>query len=210
MKHYCLLLSLSLGLATGAPFTLTTTPANGSLAGAPGQTVGWGLTFTLAPGNANYYVLNQVEFCYGAQVSPCPATPLVGTFTDFAAAINGLIIHSSPYSEAFNAALQTGLGSYAINMGAAPQVLTGSLNIYYDVYNGDPSAGGNQILANQRLSNPAQVSITSSVPEPATSGLMAIGVGLVLAGCKRTLKLSAVSQPATGSFTGDRGGVTLN
>lgn len=210
MKNYCLLLPLSIGLAIGAPFMMTTAPANGSLSGSPGQTVGWGFTFALAPGNINYYVLNQVEFCYGAQVSPCPATPLIGTFTDFAAAINGLIIHASPYSEAFSASLQQGLGSYAINLGASPQALTGSLNVYYDVYNGDPNTGATQILANQKLSNPAQVTITSSVPEPATSGLMAIGVGLVLAGCRRTLKLSAVSQPATGSFTGDRGGVTLN
>ena len=81
-------------LATGsasAGLILTTNPANGIISGTRGSTVGWGFTFTAS--DANYYSLDSVEFCFGAQVQPCPVTtPGIGSFTDIAANIEGLII----------------------------------------------------------------------------------------------------------------------
>src|SRR5213592_1756900 len=85
-------------------------PVNGVVSGLPGSTVGWGVTFTT--NDANYYLLSMEEFCIGAAIpntGTCNNTP-VGSFTDFAAGVNGLIIgplyNPSGYSEAFNNASQ--------------------------------------------------------------------------------------------------------
>ena len=77
-------LTLLLGAAgtSSAGLVLATNPADGVLSGTPGQIVGWGMTLTAD--NASYYVLSEVEFCFGAQSQPCPTTTGAGTFTDIA------------------------------------------------------------------------------------------------------------------------------
>jgi hypothetical protein len=142
--------------------------------------VGWGFTFTAT--NSNYYVLDLVEFCYGAQTQPCPTTTAAGTFTDIAAGINGLIIgpgeSESPYTEGFSPDT-SGLGEFDIAPDAATQQLIGTIYVHYDVYEGDPTVDGNELLADQEISTSAEVDIASasSAPEPASVAL--VGTGLL-------------------------------
>ncbi len=145
--------------------TFVTDPADGNVTGAPGSTVGWGFTFMVTPGDSNFYFLNRVEFCFGAQVTPCPLSQPggvagTGSFTDIAAALSGLVldrigvnspVNANPYSEVFSGVLGSlaGLGSLYIDPLAAPQTLTGQLNVYYDIYDGNPfnACGGKVIMS---------------------------------------------------------------
>ena len=170
---------LALGLMAATPvwggLIFTTNPVDGVLSGTPGQTVGWGFTFTAS--DANYYVLSNVFFCIGAQMAPtCPDIVGVGAFTDIAAGVNGLIIvptySASPYSEIFSAGV-SGLGSYTISASAAIQAVKGSLYVYFDTFNGDPAGTGTQIGSNSFITRSAEVDVT---PEPGS--LTLIGLGL--------------------------------
>jgi hypothetical protein len=155
-------------------------PASGTVSGLPGDTVGWGFTFITD--DANHYLLNMVEFCIGVAIpntGNCNNTA-VGTFTDFAAGVNGLIVgplfNPSGYSESFNNGSQTGLGSFAISPLAALQPLDGTIYVYYDVYAGDPFNGGIQQPSGQSFQT-VQVNVgpVSAVPEPGS--LLLIGAG---------------------------------
>jgi|SRR6185437_9518806 len=172
-------LCLFAGNVRADSFSVAADPLDGIVTGSPGSTVGWGFTFTAT--DSNYYVLDLVEFCYGAQTQPCPITTAAGTFTDIAAGINGLIIgpgeSESPYAEGFSPDT-SGLGEFDIASDASAQQLIGTIFVHYDVYEGDPAVDGTELLADQQISTSAEVDIASSAPEP--SSVVLIGIGLVL------------------------------
>jgi len=176
-----------------ASLTLTVDPVDGVITGTPGATVGWGFTFTT--NDSNTYLPTFIEFCIGAAIpntGTCNNTA-VGDFTDFASALNLIIIgpgfNPSGYSEVFHAANQTGLGSFSILPGAVPQQLMGTIYLYYDVYDGDPFSGAIQLPSSQ-TSQLAMVDILDriSVPEPASVLLIGSGLALVCCRRKRTLR----------------------
>ncbi len=194
MRRFTLfLLTAALALSSFAgnvladSFSVETDPLDGIVAGAPGSTVGWGFTFTAT--DSNYYVLDLVEFCYGAQTQPCPTDTAAGTFTDIAAGINGLIIgpgeSESPYTEGFSPGT-SGLGEFDIAPDAAAQQLVGTIDVHYDVYEGDPTINGTELLSDQQISTSAEVNIASSAPEPGSIALSGLGLVWLLLRRRRT------------------------
>ena len=190
LRNLIVLFALAAAAPAWGALILATDPLTGTVAVQPGETTGWG--FTLLSTDSNYYVLTGVEFCIGAAapgVGTCNDTP-VGTFTDFASAVNGLIIapagpaySPSPYTEAFDGLLQTGLGSYLAFPTTSPQALIGTLYVYYDLYGGDPGAGGDQLGAGLSISHPAQVTIaeaTTATPEPSSLLLVSFAAAAFL------------------------------
>jgi hypothetical protein len=184
-----LLAFLLTATSTWAGMILTLDPFSGALSGFPGDMVGWGFTFDTD--DSNTYLVSFVEFCIGA-ASPgtgtCNNTP-AGDFLPLAA-INGVIIgpdfNPSGYSETFDPVALTGLGSFSIAPSAAEQLLSGSIFVYFDVFDGDPFNGGTQ-LPSDVISQPAQLNIgpggvppgeppAATVPEP--EGLLLLGTAL--------------------------------
>lgn len=87
----------------------------------------------------------------------------------------------SPYSEDFlPGAPGLGIGDFVIEPSAAPQMVTGVIRLYFDVYTDDTF---NELLPQVVLTNEDQVNIepevVSSVPEPGALGLILFGLGAV-------------------------------
>jgi hypothetical protein len=176
---WCLSLLIALGvigapLAFGASIlTLTTNPISGAIAGAPGQTIGWG--FTLANSSDNFALISSADFCGGIISSPC-STPL-GAFTDFIAQFNFTLInpHSS-LSNIFNPITHTGIGSYAINASAIPgSSFLGQIVLTYDTFT--DATLNNQIGFDDRVTAAASVSAAAvQTPEPSSISMVSIAL----------------------------------
>lgn len=162
--------------AAHANTILTVTPS--TISGAPGSTVGWGFTIF---NDTNYLVVSSAAFT--------PASPL-GTFTDFIAQFNFIVVGPAPeatsVSQTFNLNALTGIGSYAISS-AAPSgsVIAGQIVLSYDLFSrspNDPNFDPNTdtVSTGNPLSGAAQVNVGSTVPEPASFGL--VGVALLIGG----------------------------
>jgi hypothetical protein len=156
--------------AAHANTILTVTPS--TISGAPGSTVGWGFTIF---NDTNYLVVSSAAFT--------PASPL-GTFTDFIAQFNFIVVGPAPeatsVSHAFNLNALTGIGSYAISS-AAPSgsVIAGQIVLSYDLFSrspNDPNFDPNTdtVSTGNPLSGAAQVNVGSTVPEPASFGLVGV------------------------------------
>src|ERR1700676_1748172 len=73
--------------------TLTLDPANGALTGMAGSTVGWGFTIT---NTADFLLITSSDFCAGPITSPCVNS--LGTYTDFIASSQFVVVGPSPES----------------------------------------------------------------------------------------------------------------
>jgi len=172
----CALAIALAGTASATP-TFALSPASGTIFGGPGQTIGWGFTIT---NTVDYLLVTSVNFL------PTPSAS-IGTFTDFIAQFNFIVVGPSPesttVSQAFNLGLQQGTGSFAISPTAViGSKATGNLQFTYDLYsvspndiNFDPTADA--VSLGNVASQAAEVDVT---PEPASfvlvgSALAALG-----------------------------------
>lgn len=159
------LVVLSCWCAHGAPqVTLTLIPSNGTVLGAPGQTVGWG--FTINNDTPNYLLFTNSFFCQPGQdphFTTCTTT-LGGPnhYQDYIATNFTLIAPFTTVTVPFNLATQTGFGAYAIPSNAAVHASdSGSLVATYDSFDGIPGqCGTNQVGFDDELSAPASVVVS--------------------------------------------------
>jgi hypothetical protein len=154
-------------------------PTGGDLSGAPGSTVGWGLSVTDAD---QFVIISQTAFCTSAaqesDLSNCDAqVASLGAYTDFSGP-NFFVVGPSPemqnLTQTFDPLAPTGYGSFAIGSGVAPGTVgTGVIAIIYQLYDDDPLNGGAQVGGDNFIALPASVTVpgavtVGAVPEPAT------------------------------------------
>jgi hypothetical protein len=156
-------------LASNASFAFD--PFGGALSGTPGSTVGWGFTIS---DPVEYVVLDLTDFCPAGLSNPadfyCTNGPN-GIYTDFAfnAPIAGPAPYSTSVTENFDAVLQTGYGSFAIsNTAGVGTVISDQIYVMYDLYSGDPAAGGALMSQDNLAMLDASVTVVSDSPEPGT------------------------------------------
>jgi PEP-CTERM motif len=179
---------LSAPVADAAPI-LTLDPAD-AIAGEAGATIGWG--FTLTNPDDGYLVVTSAGFCDAVISSPC-STPL-GTFTDFIAQFNFIVVDpGSSVSALFDPFALTGIGSYIINSGAsAGDFFLGQIALTYDLYAGGP--GIDLISTDHLLTASASVGVVSTSPVPEPGTLMLLSSGLASAYLtRRRRRCSSVS-----------------
>ncbi len=164
-------LLLSAGIASADP-VLTLNPA--SISGPPGFATGWGF---MLQGDATYYTeivgtlaLNETN-------------PLLGSFTDFISAqggpSNGYLAPGSTWSQAYDSALQTGFGEYALLPTDGPgDSDSGQFLIQYQLFSADPTTCGSCFVTSGILINDFSV---TAAPEPDSFGTIALGGLLCLA-----------------------------
>lgn len=172
------LLSLLLLLAATLPgASLTLSPA--AVNGYAGQTVGWGYTLTGDP--LYHLVVTSVQSDFadfpGGVGADAPAVTDIASgyflMNSFAIAPGG------SFTQGFGPG--TGLASFRIRPDApAFAQESGSLFVYYDLYDGDPNNGGSQVFPSNDplvVTAAAQVNV-EPVPEPSTWLLTCAGLAL--------------------------------
>ena len=181
-------------LAHAGP-VLTLSPTTGSISSLPGGVVGWG--FTISNPDPNYLVVTSAQFCITVEVAGFVGCdqypdPGLGTFTDHIAQFNFIVAgpapESSVVSQAFSSDLLTGIGSFAIDAGAAlDSSFAGQILLTYDLYSRSPNdplfdpgfdliSPGNTLTANAAV---------TAIPEPATFLLVAAGAVVLLRRSRR-------------------------
>jgi hypothetical protein len=145
-------------------------PANGSVSGTPGATVGWGFTLS---NDADYLVVTSASF----------TAPLsIGIFTDYISQnffVVGPPPETSPVSQAFDSTLITGIGSFAIDLNAlAGGVVNNPIVLTYDLFSVSPNdlafdPDTDTISVGNIVTAGASVEV---VPEPATVFLFLAGL----------------------------------
>jgi hypothetical protein len=178
--------------AARADTTLTLSPNNGAITGAPGTTVGWGFTFT---NDSDYAVITGTQFCDSTS-SPLPAiclplAPSLGTYTDFAG-LQFLVAGPSPenttISQAFDQAAGTGIGSFDIDPGASGTA-SGIIVLTYDLFSVSPNdpafSFGDEISGGNYLTAAASVTVAPVAPVPEPGSLLLVSGGLLLAVLQR-------------------------
>lgn len=170
-------LSVLFSTATQAATVLQLDPLGGAISGLPGSTIGWGFNLS---NDQNYLVVTSAAFA--------PATAL-GTFTDFISASNFFVVGPAPnanpvWAQSFDAATQTGIGSFTLGAGAAPgSVVSGQIVLTYDLFTRSPLDAlfnpDTDTLSNGNLLT-ANASVVTVVPLPAAVWLLGSAVvGLV-------------------------------
>ena len=190
MLKRLLLLSALVGVLSyttaQAATALQLDPPGGALSGLAGSTVGWGFNLS---NDENFLVVTSAAFE--------PASGL-GTFTDFISAPANFFVvgpalgGSTVWAQFFDAAMQTGMGSFAIDAGAAAgSVASGQIVLTYDLFSRSPLdpvfnpdtdtlSNGNVLTAN--------ASVTVAVPEPETWAILLAGIGLLGLSVRRQSK----------------------
>jgi len=191
-QRLLLLAGLLTPLLGQAAAVLTLSPATGSIQAMRGNVVGWG--FTISNPDPNFLVVTSAAFCKtvvvaGFTVCDQFPDPALGTFTDYIAQFNFIVAGPAPespvVSQAFNQALQTGVGSFAIAPAAPFGTFSGQILLTYDLYSRSPNdplfdpgsdfiapgPNGNTLTANAAV---------SAIPEPATILLVACGAAMLV------------------------------
>jgi hypothetical protein len=145
--------------------TITPIPST-AISGAPGSTIGWGVTLAVPSSENDYIVLTGSSFSFTG--------PSYGTYTDYLSTEFLATGAGSSVSSNFDTTAMTGLGQFAINSTAPPNtVISGDLSISYDGYT--DSSLSNQIIFDQTARVPVTVNI-AAVPEPSSLSLLALAL----------------------------------
>jgi len=181
--------SIVAGSGQAAPiFALN--PGSGGLSGTQGSTVGWGFTIT---NTTTFLEVVQTDFCLpGSDATDLPcagAFPSLGSYTDFTALSNFVVVGPSPYTttltQNFDLNLQTGFGSFTILHNASLGTSLGEIDVIYDLFDGDPANGGMQLGGDNFVALPASITVAAAatVPEPGTGlPVCFAAAGLILLG----------------------------
>jgi hypothetical protein len=152
-------------------------PLGGAISGLPGSTVGWGFNLS---NNENFLVVTSAAF---------EAATELGTFTDLISVPDNFFVvgpalgGSTVWTQSFNAATQTGIGSFAIDAGAAlGSVAFGTITLTYDLFSRSPLdplfSPDTDTLSNGNLLT-ANASVAVPIPEPQTWAMLLAGIGLL-------------------------------
>lgn len=174
------ILLVALSSLASATVVLAIDPPGGSVAGQPGDTIGWGFTTQSDP---NLWVTFVTSFLL------VESNPFLGTYTDFIGSEGGpvnfeLAPGSSNWTQAFDSIAGTGIGSYAIDPAALPGAVdSGTLRVLYETFSADPNTCGACDAGSGFVDVPFQLAVTAT-PEPATWLLLVAGIAAI-AGCTR-------------------------
>ncbi len=148
---------------TAETYTFSVLPVDGHVAGAPGETVGWG-----------YSIDNQSTSQWLVTTGLAPGSFQFGTpnlLFDFP-----ILAPDSSLTSPFNPAGLTGL--FALTWDASAPlgaVESGSFLLSAEWWTGDPLAGGQFVSSASPLSQPYNANV-GLVPEPGTSALMTLAL----------------------------------
>jgi hypothetical protein len=171
-------------------------PANGAVDGVAGATVGWGFTVSWSSTNGDV-----ISFS-GTSVTPFESNPSLRagymSFIDLQGGPDSpgvLAPADGPWTEAFDPGSQPqqGVGSYRIASDPAIAVPgaqdTGQISFSFSVYDSNLNSIGDPSYTYSDASTAYTVTVdASSAPEPATLGLLLVGLGiLATAGRQRVM-----------------------
>ena len=176
-------------LAQASPL-LTLSPPSGSIQASQGSVTGWG--FTISNPDANFLVVTSADFClfgsvFGNPFCVIPPGPF-GIFTDYIAQFNFIVAGPTPespvISQAFNPALLTGIGSFAVPATAPYGTFSAGIVLDYDLYSRSPNDPAfdpvrDRINTGRENVFGAAAAVTV-IPEPATILLVACGAAMLL------------------------------
>lgn len=174
---------------------LTLSPAGGAISAAPGQTVGWGFDAVSSPSR---WISFEASFIL-SESQP------IGTYSDFIGLQGGPSNFSLPpaspdWIESFDLSSQQGLGAYAIDPSAGPNVLDyGTIRVLYATYSADPTSCGSCLVDQTSVDVPFQIALgVQSAPEPPTGPVLLIACFLMV--IRGSLFLEAVSGARISSW----------
>ena len=159
---------------------------NGAIFGPPGSTIGW--SFLAEWDGTNNYV-SFTGSSLGSLVSPETNNSFLVAYTDFIGLNGGpgpshAVGPSAPgndWSDFFDATAMTGVGSYQISNDGSLAILgaqdTGQITFNFDIFQGDPSAGGTYLQSGSLYGDSTAFSVTVT-PEPGTFWLMCAAAGM--------------------------------
>ena len=174
-----------------ASIVFTLDPTNGSVSGAPGDTVGWGFTVT-NDSALEWIVVTGSTLYTNKDYNPgyTGATPW-GTYTDL---MSNSITYDTPLGPTSSLTLpfapganpQTGAGSFAIDI-ATPynDQAIGYIVFDYQVFTENPALN---YSAPYTFASSPQINVAISTPEPSTYALLCISLGVVGFARKRMVK----------------------
>ena len=162
--------------AAQATTALTLDPVGGAISGLPKSEIGWGFS-----------LLNDENFLVVTSAGVDTAATW-GSFSDFISASNFFVVGPAPsgstvWAQKFDAATQTGIGSFVIDAGTPRgSVASGSIVLSYDLFSRSPldenfNPDTDTLSTGNLLSTAA--SVTVAVPEPATWALLLAGLGVL-------------------------------
>jgi hypothetical protein len=169
------LVGVSLTAFATADTLVMLNPTSGDLTGAPGDSVGWG--FDIQNTSSGLWVSFTQSFLLNE------TNPSVGMYTDLigpqGGPVNFELGPNTSWDEAFDAAAQSGVGSFLIDPAAViGSVDSGSIRILWDEYTGDPQTCSDCRATEFSVDLPFSVTV-DPVPEPSTIWLALAGGLLV-------------------------------